>query len=167
MNDPMYWFAVQTWPRYEKKVFTELNKRAIDVFLPLKASVHQWSDRRRLLQLPLFPNYVFVRIPDRIDRRVSVLRTNGVTRFVGLRGVGTPIPESEIDSVRTVLHRGLDCQNHPFLEVGDRVRIRGGGFDGVEGVLVGKNEDLSLVISINIIQRSLAIRIAGYRVEAA
>ena len=166
MNDRV-WFAVQTWPRYEKKVTAELNNKAIDVFLPLQASVHQWSDRRRMVQLPLFPNYVFVRIPERLDSRISVLRTNGVSNFVGLRGAGTPIPESEIESVRTVLQRGIAYQNHPFLRVGDRVRICGGSLDGVQGILVGKNEDLSLVVSINIIQRSLAVRVAGYRVEAA
>jgi transcription antitermination factor NusG len=166
MNDRQ-WFAVQTWPRYEKKVAAELHNKAIDVFLPLEASVHQWSDRRRLVQLPLFPTYVFVRIPERVDSRIPVLRTNGVSCFVGMRGAGTPIPESEIESVRTVLQRGIACQNYPFPRAGDRVRIRGGSLDGVEGILVGKNGDRSLIVSINIIQRSLAVRVAGYGVEAA
>jgi transcription antitermination factor NusG len=166
MNDRS-WFAVQTWSRYEKKVAAELTGKAVDVFLPLQASVHRWSDRRRIVHLPLFPNYVFVRIPHQLDARISVLRTNGVTNFVGLRGAGTPIPDGEIESVQTLLKRGISCQNYPFLRIGDRVRIRGGSLDSVEGVLVGKNEDLSLVVSINIIQRSLAVRVAGYRVEAA
>jgi transcription antitermination factor NusG len=166
MNDRS-WFALQTWPRYEKKVAAELNSKAVDVFLPLHSCVHQWSDRRRTVQLPLFPNYVFVRISAQLDSRISVLRTNGVTNFVGSKGAGTPIPETEIESVRTVLQRGIACQGYPFLKVGDRVRICGGSLDGVQGILVGKNQDLSLVVSINIIQRSLAVRVAGYRVEAA
>jgi transcription antitermination factor NusG len=163
----LLWFAVQTWPRYEKQVAVELQRKAIEVFLPLQAAEHQWSDRRRIVQLPLFPSYVLVRIPERLDSRISVLRTNGVTMFVGARSTGTPIPDSEIEAVRTLLKRGVDFHNHPFLNVGQRVRIRGGSLDGVEGFLVAKNEDLSLVVSINIIQRSLAMRVAGYRVEAA
>jgi transcription antitermination factor NusG len=165
--DRRVWFAVHTWPRYEKKVTAELNKKTIEVFLPLKESTHRWSDRRRIVQVPLFPNYVFVRIPERIDVRVAVLRTNGVTNFVGSTGTGTPISESEIESVRKVLQRGIPCEGHPYLRIGDRVRISGGSLDGVEGILVGKNQDLSLLVSISIIQRSLAIRVAGYRVEAA
>jgi transcription antitermination factor NusG len=161
------WFAVQTWPRYEKKVTAELKKKAIEVFLPLQASLHEWSDRRRVVQVPLFPNYVFVRIPEQLDSRIFVLRTNGVANFVGSTSAGTPISESEIESVRTILQRGVPCQSHPFLSIGERVRIHGGSLDGIEGILVEKNEDLSLVVSINIIQRSLAVRVAGYRVEAA
>jgi transcription antitermination factor NusG len=161
------WVAVQTWPRYEKKVAFELERKEVEVFLPLLACQHQWSDRRRTVQLPVFPSYLFVRIPETVDTRVAVLRTNGVINFVGTRNLGTPIPESEIESVRILLERGIGFQNHPFLNVGQRVRIRGSSLDGVEGILVAKNDDLSLVVSIQILQRSLAIRVAGYRIEAA
>jgi transcription antitermination factor NusG len=161
------WFAVQTWPRYEKKVTAELGNRSVEVFLPLQGAVHQWSDRRRVVQLPLFPNYVFVRIPGRLDSRITVLRTSGVIGFVGARGTGTSIPDSEIDAIRYILESGIAYDNYPFLRVGHRVRIRGGSLDGVEGILVEKNGDQSLLVSINIIQRSLAVRLAGYRVEAA
>jgi len=161
------WVAVQTWPRYEKKVAAELERKELEVFLPLLACQHKWSDRRQTVQLPLFPSYLFVRIPETVDRRVAVLRTNGVIHFVGARIMGTPIPEGEIESVRLLLERGISFQNHPFLNVGQRVRIRGSSLDGVEGILVAKNEDLSLVVTIQIIQRSLAIRVAGYRIEAA
>jgi transcription antitermination factor NusG len=95
------------------------------------------------------------------------LRTSGVINFVGLRNSGTPIPDTEIDSIRTLLTRGIAFREHSFLNVGQRVRIRGSSLDGVEGILVSKNEDFSLVVSIQIIQRSLAIRVAGYRIEAA
>jgi transcription antitermination factor NusG len=161
------WLAVQTWPRYEKKVAVELEQKEIQVFLPLVAAEHQWSDRRRIVQSPLFPSYVFVRAPETFDSRISVLRTNGVINFVGARNTGSPIPESEIESVRILLARGITFQNHPFLNIGQRVRIRGSSLDGVEGILLAKNEDLSLVVSIQIIQRSLAIRVAGYQIEAA
>jgi transcription antitermination factor NusG len=166
-SEGLVWLAVQTWPRYEKKVAAELETKQVEVFLPLLPAEHQWSDRRRVVRLPLFPGYVFVRAPETFASRISVLRTNGVINFVGLRNAGTPIPESEIESVRTLLTRGIGFQSHSFLNVGQRVRIRGSSLDGVEGILVAKNEDLSLVVSIQIIQRSLAIRVAGYRIEAA
>lgn len=166
-NGCLVWLAVQTWPRYEKKVATELTRKQIEVFLPLVASERQWSDRRQTVQLPLFPSYLFVRAPETFASRICVLHTNGVINFVGARNVGTAIPETEIESVRTLLGRGIAFTNHPFLSVGQRVRIRGSSLDGVEGILVAKNSDLSLVVSIQIIQRSLAIRVAGYRIEAA
>jgi transcription antitermination factor NusG len=159
------WFAVQTWPRYEKKVADELRTKSIEVFLPLQSSVRQWSDRRTTVQVPLFPSYVFVRIPEQLHTRVSVLRTNGVTGFVGSTRAGTPISEGEIESIHIILRRSIPYESCPFVGIGQRVRIRGGSLDGVEGILVGKNQDLSLVVSIKIIQRSVAVRVAGYRVE--
>jgi transcription antitermination factor NusG len=164
---PSCWYAVQTWPRFEKKVATEFQRKEIEVFLPVLSTKHQWSDRHRSVQLPLFPTYVFVRIAPEPNSRIAVLRSNGVVGFVGVRGVGIPIPNSEIDSVRLLLARGVAFQPHPFLNVGQRVRIRGGSLDSVEGILLAKNDDLSLVVSIQIIQRSVSIRISGYQVEAA
>jgi transcriptional antiterminator NusG len=166
-DDSLIWLAVQTWPRYEKKVAIELERKQVEVFLPLVSSNHQWSDRRRVVQLPLFPGYVFVRAPETFASRICVLRTNGVINFVGARNVGTAIPESEIESVRILLSRGIEFQDHSFLNVGQRVRICGSSLDGVQGILVAKNNDLSLVVSVQIIHRSLSIRVAGYRVEAA
>jgi transcription antitermination factor NusG len=161
------WLAVQTWPRYEKKIAVALEKKKVEVFLPLAGAERQWSDRRSIIQVPLFPTYLFVRAPETFASRISVLRTNGVINFVGTRNAGTPIPEREIESIRTLLERGIPFENHAYLNVGQRVRIRGSSLDGVEGILVAKNQDLSLVVSVQIIQRSLAIRVSGYRVEAA
>lgn len=162
------WFAVQTWPRYEKKVASELAKKAADVFLPLVKDRHKWSDRVRTVEVPLFSSYLFVNIPQDVDARVSVLRTNGVSNFVGVRGIGTPVPESQIESVRTLLDRGISFSHHPFLNVGQRVRVLSGSLRGVEGVLTGMaNDDPSLVVTIQIIQRSVAIRLSGYQIEAA
>jgi transcription antitermination factor NusG len=166
VTDPP-WFAVQTWPRYEKKVASELQDKAIEVFPALRAVEHEWSDRRRIIQLPLFPGYIFARIPERFDSQIAVLRTTGVAKLVGARNVGTPIPDGEIESVRILLNRSVAFRNHPFLNVGQRVRIRGGSLNGVEGILSGKNEDLSLIVSIQMLQRSLAIRLLGCEVEAA
>jgi transcription antitermination factor NusG len=165
-TDPV-WFAVQTWPRYEKKVANECHTKNINSFLPLVPSKRQWSDRVRTVHLPLFPSYLFVRISETVEARIPVLRTTGVMKFVGDRGMGIPIPDSEIESVRLLLSRGIPFEAHPFLSVGQRVRIRGGSLDSVEGILQAKNDDFSLVVSIHIIQRSLSVRVAGYQVEAA
>jgi transcription antitermination factor NusG len=161
------WFAIQTWPRHEKKVAAELREKGISVFLPLFSEKRQWSDRRRLVELPLFPQYAFVRIAPKTHARIPVLRTAGVRGFVGKRGVGIPIPDSEIDGIRTVLAQGISFNHHSFLNVGKRIRIRGGSLDGVVGILTAINSDATLVVSVELIQRSLAIRITGFAVEPA
>jgi transcription antitermination factor NusG len=161
------WFAVQTRSRFEKKVARQLQEKEIEVFLPLVTERHQWSDRKATVHSPLFPHYLFVRIPECMDTRVSVLRTVGVEGFVGGRGAGAAIPDAEIESIMTVLSNGTPFIPYPFLNVGSRVRIRGGSLDGVEGILVAKQEDLSLLVSVEIIQRSLAIRVTGYQIEPA
>ncbi len=161
------WFAVQTRPRYEKKVTAELQEKGIKAFLPLCSALHQWSDRRRAVQMAVFPGYVFVRIAPALNARVSVLRTNGVIGFVGVRGIGTPIPDDEIDAVQTLLQQRIPFEPYPYLNVGQRVCIRGGSLDGIKGFLTAVNSDESLIVSVELIQRSIAMRIKGYRVEPA
>jgi transcriptional antiterminator NusG len=159
------WFAIQTFPRHEKKVAAEIQEKGIGTFLPLISAKHQWSDRQRLVEEAMFPGYAFVRMVQTLNNRVAILRTQGVARFVGIRGIGVPIPDEQIESVQAVLAQGIPFRPHSFPGVGRRVRIRGGSFDGVEGILTAVNGDQTLVISIEIIQRSLAIRVAGYQVE--
>jgi transcription antitermination factor NusG len=163
-HDPA-WFAVQTRPRHEKRVSAELKEKGVNAFLPLVSTTRQWSDRRRVVELPLFSQYVFVRIAQNLNTRVSVLRTNGVTNFVGPRGIAVPIPDQEIERVQRVVTQGVSVAPHPFLNVGNRVRIRGGALDGLQGILTAVNGDQTLVLSVKLIQRSLAIRIAGFAVE--
>lgn len=159
------WYAIQTIPKHERKVVSELQRKDLRTFLPLFPVKRQWSDRVRVLDLPLFPGYVFVFMSPVVDQRIAVLRTNGVTSFVGIRGVGTPIPESQISAIQSIIGQKLQCSPYPFLNVGQRVRIRGGSLEGIEGILTEIKGDLSLVISVELIQRSLAIRVAGYRIE--
>jgi transcription antitermination factor NusG len=160
------WYAIHTRARHEKKVAHQLQDKGVSTFLPLIDQVHRWSGRRVLVQLPLFSCYIFVRMVASVEACLAVLQTPGVLGFVGIRGVGIAIPEKEIEDIKTLLAREVACMPHSFLKVGRRVRIRGGCFDGVEGILVGTNGDRSLVVSIELIQRSLAVRIDGYDVEA-
>jgi transcription antitermination factor NusG len=163
--DEPAWFAVQTRSRHEKKVSAELREKGIHAFLPLVSTTRQWSDRRQVVEMPLFSQYVFVRIAQTLTARVAVLRTTGVTSFVGAQGIGVPIPSDQIERIQTVVANGIPVTPHGFLNVGQRIRIRGGALDGVEGVLTAVNGDQTLVISVELIRRSLAIRIAGFMIE--
>lgn len=163
--DQPAWFAVHTRVRFERAVVSELREKGIETFTPLFPARHRWSDRQRLVHEPLFPAYVFVRIAPVQDKRIAVLRTIGVTNFVGVRGVGTPIPDAEIQAVHTVLEQCVQFQFYPFLNVGKRVRIRGGCLDGIEGILTAISGNESMVISVELIQRSIAVRITGYQIE--
>jgi transcription antitermination factor NusG len=159
------WYAIQTMPRHEKRVWTELLAKEIHCYLPTTSEVRQWSDRKKVIVGPLFPGYVFVRLPGESPARISLLRTNGVVGFVGARRAGVPIPDAEIKSIQAVLESNLSVREQPFLNVGQRVRIRGGALEGVEGILQDIKGDQSLVISIELIQRSLAVTVSGFHVE--
>jgi transcription antitermination factor NusG len=97
---------------------------------------------------------------------LRVLKVDGALSLVGTRGEGTPIPDDEIESVRILMEKQMPWSSHPFLQIGQRVRIRSGALDGMEGVLLSRNGDRTLVISVQAIQRSLAVRVEGYEVEA-
>ena len=165
--EQQYWFAIQTKAKHEKRVAAELKEKGIAAFLPLFAEVHQWTDRKRKVEIPLFNTYVFVRIGGDQSSRVSVLQTNSVFRFVGVRGIGIPIPDEQIEALQTIVREKVPFMPYPFLNLGQKVRVRGGSLDGICGVLLEINEDRSLIVSVESIQRSIAIRIAGYQVEAA
>ncbi len=153
-------------PRHEKKVAAELQQKQIQSYLPLFSTERKWSDRQAVVDMPLFPGYVFVKIPQDQNTRVRVLRTLGARNFVGTRGVGDPIPDAEIESVQAVIARGVPFNVSAFLNIGQRVRILDGSLQGVEGILTAVNGDNSLIISVELIQRSLAMRVTGFRVEA-
>jgi transcription antitermination factor NusG len=162
-----HWYAVRTRSRHEKMVSEQLAQQGIETFLPLVKRTHKWSDRKKEVELPLFAGYNFVRVNLSSPERLRVLQAHGVAGFVGIRGCGIAIPESQIQDIRTLLASQVPFQEHTFPQVGQRVRIRGGALDGVEGVLAAQNGDQSLMISIEPIQRSISIRIQGYTVEAA
>jgi len=160
------WYAVQTRARHEKTIVERLREQGVTTFLPLVSEVHRWSDRRKTVELPLFSCYVFVRLAATNEDRLRVCRTNGVFGIVGTGGEGTAIPDDQIEAVRTLVTQQLPWSVHPFLKIGQRVRIRGGSMDGVEGILLARNGDRTLIVSVDVIQRSLAVRIEGYDVEA-
>lgn len=160
-----HWYAVRTRSRHEKVAARELDAQGISVFLPLISSVRQWSDRRTKVEIPLFPGYAFVRVGYLSPDRVRVLRATGVVSFVGQNPAATWIPDEQIESIRTILVRGVPVKDYPFLSVGQRVRVKTGSLSGVEGILVGVRGSRTLVISVQPIQRSLCISLDDYEVE--
>lgn len=159
------WYALHTRARHERVVEHRLREQGLETFLPTVMEVHRWTDRKKKVEVPLFACYVFVRCGLTPEDRTRVFRVESVLGFVGVRGAGTPIPDEQIESVRMLLSQETPCRSHPFLKVGQRVRVRGGALDGVEGVFLSENGDRSLIISVDVIQRSLAVRIDGYDVE--
>jgi transcription antitermination factor NusG len=150
-----HWYAAYTCPNHEKQVAVQLLERSVEHFLPLYEAVHRWKDRRVRLHLPLFPGYVFVRLA--LRDRLKVLRVPSVARLVGFGEHPVALPEHEIETLRTGLSGGFGAQPHPYLTVGRRVRIRSGPLAGMEGILLRKKSNFRVVLSINLIARSVAV----------
>jgi len=159
------WYALQTRPRHEKKIAGELEQKGVTTFLPVVSEIRKWSDRRMKVELPLFSCYVFVNIVPTAEARVRVLRSYGALNFVGNGKQGASIPDSQIEDIRRLVAGKIPFIDHPFLEIGQRVRIRGGALDGIEGILERRKGNDRLVISVQTIQRSLSVSIEGYEVE--
>ena len=166
--DELHWYAVRTRSRHEKIASQQLQTRGIETFLPVVTQTHRWSDRKKQVEVPLFSGYTFVRLAySSNEQRIQVLQTHGVAGFVGVQRTGVAIPDNQIEDIRTLLSNKVDMKTHSFLKVGQRVRVRGGALDGVQGILVSHSGERSLVISLEPIERSLSIRVEGYDVEPA
>jgi transcription antitermination factor NusG len=161
------WYAVHTKSRHEKRVAAQLAEQSVCTFLPLLVQLNRWSDRKRKVEVPLFSCYAFVRIAQTPEDRLHILRTPGVLGFVGYDRRGTAIPQEQIESIQTALRENIPCSPHAYIETGKRVRIRGGSLDGVEGILERHGADQSLIVSVELLRRSVSIRVAGYDVEVA
>jgi transcription antitermination factor NusG len=165
LQEELRWYALHTRARHEKAVERRLRDQGMETFLPTTLEVHRWSDRKKKVEVPLFNCYVFVRCALSAEDRTRVYRVESVHGFVGVRGASLPIPDEQIESIRKVLTQSVSWRSYPFLKAGQRVRVRGGAMDGVEGVFLAENGDHSLIISVDAIQRSMAVRIDGYDVE--
>lgn len=159
------WFAIQTYPRHEKRVASQLTLKGVDYYLPIVSRLAQWSDRRKLVELPLFPCYLFVHIVPSPECRIQVLQLAGVLAFVGPGKQAVSIPDNQIEDVRTLIRNKVALDPYPFLKIGQRVRIRGGSMDGIEGILVRRNGARRLIISVDSLERSLSICVEGLEIE--
>jgi transcription antitermination factor NusG len=141
--------------------------RGLESFLPLYESWRNWTDRRKLIELPVFPGYLFCRL--QYSQRLSALNTPGIRSIVGFNGQDTPVPEVELQAVRKLLGAGYPVQPWPFLKAGETVRILDGPLAGVEGTVLREKSRLRVVVSIELLQRSVAVEIdrTGVRMEKA
>jgi transcription termination/antitermination protein NusG len=156
------WYALYTCPRHEKCVAQQIEQRSISCFLPLYRSVRRWKDRRKELELALFPGYVFVRLA--LKDRLRVLQLPGAVRLVSFNGEPAVLPEAEIEGLRQRLSGGC-VEPHPYLNVGRRVRVCAGPMQGLEGIIVRRKDRCRVVFSLDLIMRSVAVEVDESDVE--
>jgi len=157
------WYAAHVYSRHEKQVVSQLQERHVDCFLPVYRSVRRWKDRRKELDLVLFPGYVFVHMD--IRDRLRVLQLPSVARFVSFGGHPAPISDSEIETLSNGLASGIRAEPHPYLKVGNRVRVKYGPLAGAQGILIRRKEKCRLVLSVDLIMRSVALEVDEADVE--
>ena len=156
-NSGANWYALQTYPRHEKHVCADLELRAVESFLPLYETVHRWKNGCKVrVELPLFPGYLFVRI--NLRERYKVLRLPGAVSIVGSASGPWPLPEAEIESLRASLQTRR-FEPHPYLAVGQKVRIKSGPLANMTGFLVRQSGGLRVVLSVEMIRQSAAVEV--------
>jgi transcription antitermination factor NusG len=151
------WWALYTRHQHEKSVAEMLSAKGFEVFLPLYSAMRRWKDRKKMLSLPLFPCYVFVR--GGLNRRLQVVSTPGVHMILFYGERVAIIPEDEILAIQKTVEGDFSVEPHPFLKCGERVRVVGGSLEGVEGVLVRKKNMFRLVLSVAMLAQSVSVEI--------
>jgi len=151
------WYAVQVRTTHEKRIAQMLEQKGYEYFLPLYRVRRRWSDRIKEMEQPLFPGYLFCRFAP--SARVGLLKTDGVARVVGIGSVPMPIDEIEIQAIQQAVGSGLDVRPHAFLSEGQRVRIEGGPFEGIEGRIVEIRKRHRLVLAISLLRRAISMEI--------
>jgi transcription antitermination factor NusG len=149
------WFAAYTCSRREKQVARELSRRAVEYFLPLYRATRRRNHASRAVDLALFPGYVFVHIA--LRDRLNVLQIPGVVRLVGFNGQPTPLDDNEMDAMRNALGNGLRAEPYPYLKTGRQVEILTGPLQGLRGRVMRKNNRFRVVLSVELLQRSVVV----------
>jgi transcriptional antiterminator RfaH len=160
---PATWFALTVRPNHERMAALALAGRGLESFLPLCGSRRRWSDRIKKVEVPLFPGYVFCRLGS--PQRAAALSAAGVRSLVSFAGAPAAIPESEVASIQSMIRSGLPVSPWPWLQVGQRVRITGGPLRDLEGLLVESRAAANVVVSISLLQRSVAVTVERHLVE--
>jgi transcription antitermination factor NusG len=151
------WYALQVKSRFEKAVARNLQGKGFEEFLPLYSRRSAWSDRTKSIELPLFPGYVFCKF--NLTNRLPILVTPGVNSVVGVGKSPIPIEGWELDNIRRILAAGSLCEPWPSLGIGQAVRVEYGALAGLEGTVESHKNGYRLVISVNLLQRSVAVEI--------
>src|SRR5580704_15526622 len=165
IHEDSAWCVLYTRHQHEKTVAEMLSAKGFEVFLPLYESIRRWKDRSKMLMLPLFPGYVFVR--GGLSRRLQVVTTPGVHMILFHGEQVAIIPEVEIQAIRSAVEGPFRVEPHPFLKCGERVRVTRGSLEGVEGILIRKKNLYRLVLSVDMMAQSVAVEIDATDVEPA
>jgi transcription antitermination factor NusG len=158
-----HWYAAYTRANHERRVAQELAERSVEHFLPQYQSRRKWKDREVELSLPLFPGYVFVRMA--LEKKLRVLQVPGVACLVSFAGKPAVVPAEEFGRIQELLSRKVVAAPHPYLNVGRRARVLDGPFAGLEGIVVRRNKRSRLVISLDLIARSIAVELGEANLE--
>jgi len=159
------WFALHTRTRWEQKILAHITGKGHEAYVPTFRQRRRWSDRFQTIEIPMFPGYVFVREVSSAVDRLAILQTNSVYGFVTFAGVTARVPDQQINDLRRIEEQTSACTPWSFLKAGQRVRIRGGCLDGLEGIFLAESSGSKLVISIMPMQRSIAVSIDDYDFE--
>jgi transcriptional antiterminator NusG len=163
--DPARWFAVWTRSRHEQVVRTQLDEKGITAFLPTIVRWSRWKDRKKKVDFPLFPGYVFVRVDP--AERLAVLKCTGVVSIVSFNGELAPVPDHEIASIRTLLESTLPYDPCPMIKTGAMVEVSHGPLKGVIGRLTRKGTQDRLVLSVDLIGQAVSVQVDAADVKPA
>lgn len=151
------WYALQVHSRKEQLIASQLENRNLECFVPKYKSMRKWSDRTKEVQQALFPGYVFCRFE--FEKRQPVVTTGGVLQIVGNGRTAMPVADVEIEALRLAVSSGLPSQPWPYLEVGERVKVGYGHLSGLEGILINFKGNHRVVLSVTLLQRSVAMEV--------
>jgi transcription elongation factor/antiterminator RfaH len=163
----MFWYAVYTKPKHERKVNVHLLREGMKTFLP---EIERWSrrrDRKKKVSYPIFPGYLFINTELNGGSRLKVIKTKGVVRMLGNKGTPTAIPENQIEAIRKIVNSNKEISHYPYMKTGQMVRVMSGPLNGVEGIFVADKGKGKLIISVDILQRSVSVAIEEADVEPA
>jgi transcription antitermination factor NusG len=156
-RDQVRWYAIYVRSRFEKKVHAGLQENKVESFLPLVEEVRKWSDRKKRIEMPLFPGYLFVRID--LRDRLRVLTVDGVVKFVGIRHHPSPVPAEQIRWVKIVIGHPEKLKREPYVSEGEVVQIVAGPFNGIRGLVQRVNKNTRVIISLDTIAQAVSVEV--------
>ena len=157
------WYAVYTKHQHEKSATDLLARKGFNVLLPLYRTPHRWKDRVQIVALPIFPCYLFVHTS--LQRKLEILQTPGIFWLVGHGGHASLVPDHDVESIRKITQGGAHVEPHPYLKSGDRVRVLAGPMAGVEGILTRVKNRYRMVLSVDLLQKAVAVEVDVASVE--
>jgi transcription antitermination factor NusG len=165
-SDSTSWYGVQTRYRHEQRIAHDLAVKGFTTYLPLIKELHQWSDRKKAIEVPAFSGYLFVRQDATLRNRVRVLETSGVVRILGDNQAPVPVPDSEIESLRKTLDSRLACSRCECLPIGSMVEVKSGPLAGVRGRLTSSKNNLRLIVSVSAMSQAISVEVRPEEIEA-